>query len=402
MLSRTIPILYIHHAGAFGGASCSLLELIESFPPDAVVPHLVTPRGSVVPSFAARGVDIIGTAGISRFDHTRYGHYRGKRWLLLLREAWYLPFTLLALVRARLRWKNIAIVHVNEVISLAAIVLAKVLFRCPVVVHVRSVQQGHDGGRRTALVRHVLERWADSVVAIDETVRRSLPPGIPADVVHNGIAPGASAAPQRATGDRKGPLRVALVGNLLPLKGVREFIEAARLCRDRNLSVEFRLVGANVRELKGIAGWALQRTGFAVDLHAEVARFVAQHRLEANVRMVGFTADVDAIYRDIDLLCFPSHLDAVGRPVFEAALYRVPSIVALSDPLPDTLVPRETGLCVPPGNPGALADAVEYFCRNPAEIRRMGEAACQLALSNFDSRKNAARVLEIYRGLLAR
>jgi hypothetical protein len=32
----------------------------------------------------------------------------------------------------------------------------------------------------------------------------------------------------------------------------------------------------------------------------------------------------------------------------------------------------------------------------------MGEAAYRLALRNFDSRKNAARVLEIYRGLLDR
>lgn len=397
-----IPVLYIHHAHAFDGAARSLLELIEGFPAGQVNPRLVTPRGNVLGIFADRGIETIGAAGISRFDHTRYGHYRGKRWLLLLREAWYLPFTLLALVRARLRWKNIAIVHVNELISLAAIVFAKALFRCPVVVHVRSVQQGFDGSWRAALVRRVLERWADAVIAIDETVCRSLPPGIPAEVVHNGFTPRKDTATRRATGDRNGPLRAALVGSLLPLKGVREFIEAARLCRDRGLAVEFLLVGGNVRELAGIVGWALQLTGFAVDMRAEVARTIARHRLEATVRMIEFTVDVEEIYRSIDLLCFPCYYDAVGRPVFEAAYFRVPSIVALSEPLPDTLVPRETGLNVPPGDARALADAVEYFCRNPAEIRRMGEAAYRLALRNFDSRKNAARVLELYRGLLDR
>lgn len=395
-----ISVLYVHHAGAFGGASCSLLELIEGFPSGSVTPHLVTQRGNIVPTFAARGVEIIDTAGISRFDHTRYGHYRGKRWLLLLREAFYLPFTLFALARARLRWKDIGIVHVNELISLAAIVMAKALFRCPVVVHVRSVQQDPDGSWRAALVRRVLERWADAVIAIDETVRRSLPPGIAAEVIHNGFTPRETEARRRATDDRNLPLRVAMVGNLLPLKGVREFIEAARLCREQGLRVEFLLVGGNVRDLAGIAGWALQRTGFAIDLRAEVARYVAEHRLDDAVHLVDFTPDMDSIYRGIDLLCFPSHLDAVGRPVFEAAFFKVPSIVAVSKPLPDTLIPTETGLSIPPGDPRALADAIEYFCRNPREIQRMGEAACQLALRNFDSRKNAARVLEIYRKVL--
>ena len=47
----------------------------------------------------------------------------------------------------------------------------------------------------------------------------------------------------------------------------------------------------------------------------------------------------------------------VLRDEIEAAFFRVPSIVALRNPLPDTLIPKETGLCVPPGDPGALADA---------------------------------------------
>jgi glycosyltransferase involved in cell wall biosynthesis len=87
--------------------------------------------------------------------------------------------------------------------------------------------------------------------------------------------------------------------------------------------------------------------------------------------------------------------------VFEAAFWKVPSIVAVRDPQPDTMVHRETGLCIEPGDPSAIAEAIAYFSRNPLEVARMGEAARRLALENFDSRKNAARVLEIYRRVLA-
>src|SRR5262245_42206448 len=114
-IERPVPIsvLYVHPVGTFGGASRSLLELVAGFPAGSVAPRLVTQRGSVVPVFEGQGMDIIQTAGISQFDHTRFGHYRGKRWLLLLREAYYLPFTLIALLRARFRWRDIDVVHVN-------------------------------------------------------------------------------------------------------------------------------------------------------------------------------------------------------------------------------------------------------------------------------------------------
>ena len=250
--------------------------------------------------------------------------------------------------------------------------------------------------------RHALECWADAVIAIDETVRRSLPPDVNVAVVHNGHTPRANQGAYRAPDGGGARLRLAMVGSFLPLKGVEEFVEAARLCREKELAAEFLLVGGNVRELRGFTGWLLQATGFAVDLRGEIERRITAHRLENVVRLADFTPDVDAVYRAIDVLCFPSHLDAVGRPVFEAAFHRVPSIVAISGPLPDTLVPKETGLAIPAGDPRALADAIEYFCRHPREVRRMGEAAHQLAQRNFDSRKNAALVLEIYRGLLNR
>jgi glycosyltransferase involved in cell wall biosynthesis len=93
-------------------------------------------------------------------------------------------------------------------------------------------------------------------------------------------------------------------------------------------------------------------------------------------------------------------LDACGRPVFEAAFSRVPSIVAVSDPKPDTIIDGETGICIPPRDPKALADAVEYFCTQPSEVERMGEAAYRLAMENFDIAANASKMLAIYRHLV--
>ena len=401
-----LSVLYVHHAGAFGGASRSLLDLIEGFAPGSVTPRLVTQRGNVSRIFAGRGVEVIEAAGISQFDHTQFNYYRGKRWLVLLREAIYLPFTLFALLRARMRWEDVDLIHVNEVVALAAVIFGKMLFRCPVVVHVRSVQEMRRGRLRSRFIAAILRRYASAVIAIDETVHRSLPPGIAAEVVHNSYTPRPAGA-ESAGADpplpprRAGILRVAMVGSPLAFKGVREFVEAARLCRERGLEVEFLMVGVSAAEIAGPVKRLLRAARFTHDAGEEVRRLIEQHGLTDSVRMLGFTPDIDRVYANIDVLCFPSHLDAVGRPVFEAAFWKVPSIVAVRDPQSDTMIHSETGLCIKPGDPQAIAEAVSYFCLNRSEVARMGEAAHRLALENFDSRKNAARVLDIYKRALA-
>ena len=93
-------------------------------------------------------------------------------------------------------------------------------------------------------------------------------------------------------------------------------------------------------------------------------------------------------------------MNAVGRPVIEASFYKVPSIVAITDPLDDTMIDDETGICIPKKKPQALAGAIEYFYSNQQEIDRMGQAAFQLALENFDSKQNAEKMLKIYQNCL--
>ena len=109
-VSKPISVLYFHHSGYYGGASRSLLEMIEAFPDKEVEPFLLTQTGRVGEIFRERGIDVIETVGISQFDHTRYGHYRSFRWLILLREIFYFPFTVSAIIKARLKWKNIEII----------------------------------------------------------------------------------------------------------------------------------------------------------------------------------------------------------------------------------------------------------------------------------------------------
>ena len=55
--------------------------------------------------------------------------------------------------------------------------------------------------------------------------------------------------------------------------------------------------------------------------------------------------------------------------------------------------PGVNGYLVPVRDPQALASAMEAFITCPQDIARMGQAGRELALSEFDAEKVAARIL---------
>lgn len=394
---RPLTALYIHATAAFGGASKSLCEMLQAFPPGRVEAIVLCPPGSAADRFRRAGARVVTVRGIPKWDHTRYGFYRRLRWLVLLRELMYVLPTWLGLLRLRRVIGPVDIVHANDLTVLPVGALASNLLRAPLVVHTRSLQNDDATLRRTQWYARLVARTKARLIAIDETVRRTLPPSSNVSVVHNGLRVRKDAHYSRGP-DRNSPrpFRVAIVGVLLRLKGVFEFVEAARLCRSRGISAEFWIVGENARKLSGLRGRLVEMLGFAEDVRSGLEARIRAYGLEDSVKLLGFVDDVPDIYRQIDVLCFPSHLDAAGRPVFEAAWFGVPSIVAVKDPLPDTIIHGQSGLCIAEPDAHALAAAIARLHDDPAERDRLGEGARRLAESHFDQERNAARVLEIY------
>jgi glycosyltransferase involved in cell wall biosynthesis len=392
---RVLRVLYLHATATFGGASKSLCELFKAMPPGSVQATVVCPPGGAAEQFREAGMRVVTARGVPKWDHTRFSYYRRLRWVLLLREAACVLPAWLGLRRARRLHGTFDLVHVNDVTVLLAGRLAARMFGVPLVVHARSLQNDDQRLRRTRWQNRLLA--GSHVIAIDETVRRTLPADMPVTVIHNGLSAQPAVASRIADDSR--PFRVAIVGVLLRLKGVFEFVEAARLCREQGLRAEFWIVGANARTIRGLYGKALAAAGFAEDVHGQLAAEIERHGLQGQVKLLGFVRDTSSIYRQIDVLCFPSHLDAAGRPVFEAAWFGVPSIVAARDPLPDTIVHGESGLCIDERDPAGLAAAIGRLEANPAERARLGEGARRQAERFFDQGKNSLRVLEIYRRL---
>ncbi len=391
-----MKILYLHPAGTFGGASKSLIELFSMLRVAGGVGTVLTPAGSAANAFAAAGMSLVTIKGLSQFDNTRYGYYRKLRWLILLRELFLLPFSLLALWR--LRHETFDLIHLNEVTLLPLGVVAKWLLRVPLVVHVRSLQRNPEAGLRSRWINSLLRRYADAVVPIDHTVSATLAQDLPLSIIHNGLK--ISDLPGKVPAMEGEVVKVGFLGVLIPLKGIFELLEAMRILKSRGVRVLCLVAGENARQLSGFKAWLLGKLGFARDVRAELEALIRREALEDHVRLLGFVGDVRELYPQLDILCFPSHLDAAGRPVFEAAFYSIPSVVAVQNPMPDAILHEVTGLAIPKPDPLLIADALQRLAEDTALRLRLGLQARGWAEQTFSIEANAERMLELYQRVL--
>ena len=395
-------VLVIDGVGPFGGASRSLYEALRALPAGQVDVRFVAVQGTVVPFYAEVSSGLIAARGLSRFDNTRYSYYRGLRWLVLLREVYHLPYTIAALYGARRRWLSVDLIHANEITEILPALLARWIFRAPVLLHVRSLQRVEPRSMRCRWISRRLRTDIAAVVAIDENVRATLPADVHVDVVHNSFTPLALPTPAArllaALGAlRPASLKIGFIGNLHRSKGIFDLLAAAKTVVDAGLDVEFVVVGGATRSDGGFRQWILGALGLSQDVASQVAGEIASQGLGRHVHLLGATADIQLVYERIDVLCFPSHFDAPGRPVFEAAFSGVPSITAVTTPREDTMIDGQTGIAVPGEDPRRLAAAISYFATHRDEVARMGANARELAARNFEPRQNAEKLLAVYR-----
>ncbi len=396
-------ILFVHHRPEPGGAPTSLVRLIESLDPEEFEAHVYSPPGPAAELFAHAGATV-HTGPVASFTHVWTSVYRGRRWLLFLLELTRLPRHLASL-GAVLSEHRFALVHLNDSPLVAAAWLAR-RRDVPVIWHLRSSLPYGGRDLRSRLLRRFIRRTASASIAINQDVADVFDVG--ARVVPNAVdlqrfIPGGRDAARAALGLSPDDPVVAFVGFVYPLKGFREFFDAAELATRAGVKATYLVVGGAVRGegyFDTFIGKILERLGLAQNYDREARERVAQLGLEDHVRFVRFTADTAGVYKAADVLVAPSQGPELGRPVIEAAASGIPVIASGSRSGAGIAIPGETAVLVPEGDPAALASALTGLLRDPAERARLGANARRHAEATFDEHTNAAEIVELYRSAL--
>jgi glycosyltransferase involved in cell wall biosynthesis len=173
-----------------------------------------------------------------------------------------------------------------------------------------------------------------------------------------------------APAPRAGSVSFLLIARLLRDKGVREYVEAARIVRTLHPEVRFRLVG-----------W-IDTNPAAIPM-GEVQSWMN----EGVIEYLGQLDDVRPAIAETAVYVLPSYLEGTPRTVLEA--------MAMGRPIITTDVPgcRQTvqhgcnGYLVPARNARALAEAMGRFIERPELIKSMGQESRRIAERKYDVRE---------------
>lgn len=282
--------------------------------------------------------------------------------------------------------------------------LAAHLARVPVVVNtVHGLYATEDDSWAKRAVVYGLERAAATCSdaellqnAEDRPVLRRL--GVPQDrliALGNGIDltrfnPARISAAQRATAradlgaQSNDDVVIGSVGRLVREKGYPELFAAARLLRGEVGDVRVVIVGGDDPD-KPDALDAIDR----------------QRAADAGVRFLGHREDVEALYAGMDVLVLASHREGFPRAPMEAAAMGVPTIATDIRGCRQAVDDGVTGRLVPVGDIEALARAMHELATDREQRRRLGRAARQKALREFDVDRCVEVTLATYGRLLA-
>ncbi len=179
------------------------------------------------------------------------------------------------------------------------------------------------------------------------------------------------------------PPRVVCMARLLKKKGVREFIEAARLVQGKvSLPVSFELAGE----------WDLQHPDAIPE--AELAAW----NDDGAVHFIGYCKKPEDWLPGASAFVCPSvYREGVPRVILEAAACGVPVIGTDAPGIRDVLKEGQTGYLVAPFDVPAIAERLVTLLTDVELVSRMSDSSRQLMESQFDIEHITDQYVDLYR-----
>ena len=175
---------------------------------------------------------------------------------------------------------------------------------------------------------------------------------------------------------------IGMSGRFSPGKGQEEFLKAAKILKDKiNDNILFVIAGA---------------ASFGEDEYEKKIReLTAELELSKYVIFTGYRNDMPRILSMLDIFVFPSHEESFGITLTEAMALELPSVASGKAGVLDLISDSETGLLVPPKNPGELAEAILKLAENPRLRKQLGKASRKKAEEIFNAEYELG-ILEAY------
>ena len=169
------------------------------------------------------------------------------------------------------------------------------------------------------------------------------------------------------------------MGRLLKEKGIYEYIQAAKIVKQRYPDTRFVVLGS------------IDESNLGALSQDELSMLIADG-------IIDYPGQVDNVVDWIansDVFVLPSYREGVPRSTQEAMAIGRAVITTDVPGCRETVVDGVNGFLVEKWNPEALAGKMIYFIENPEQIAIMGQESYKIAQEKFDAEKVNQRLLKM-------
>ena len=227
----------------------------------------------------------------------------------------------------------------------------------------------------TPLSTHNL-RYADAIIACSRAAAEKLNDAR-VRVIYAGIDVPAEPPAAPPIG---GPLRIGVLGRLVPLKNVDAIIRAAAALRAQSVDVEVEIAGRGPSE-------------------PELRQLAADLDPEPYVKFLGWREDTRSLLGQWHLIAMPSSTEGFPVAVLEAMAAGRAVVASRVGGIPEIVEDGVTGLLMDPGNAEQLSVALSRLAHNRLLLESMGRAGWQRVGKNFSIDAMVRDTRALYREL---
>ena len=167
----------------------------------------------------------------------------------------------------------------------------------------------------------------------------------------------------RQLGISQGSLVIGALGNVRPVKGFSDLVQAARKIVTRYDNVFFIIGGGGD--------------------HSEIKQLIENLDLTSRFFLLGHVSNVDAYLRSLDIYVQPSHSEGFSNAILEAMLAELPIIVSAVGGNLEIIEHRKNGLLFEPKCINSLVDSLMYIIDDIDSARKMGKLAKKKVIEGY-------------------
>jgi glycosyltransferase involved in cell wall biosynthesis len=374
---RAHVLTLVDHIGVSGGAERLALDIASRLDPSRFRSTLCASRFATTPTPTEQERQALERMDQTGVDFLPLGrHRRGE----------VLPWRHLT---AYIRSEHVDVLHAHMFGSnLWGTVIGR-LTNVPVIVAHEHTWSFEGEPLRRFLDRELIGRWSDAFIAVSRADRRKMIEieRIPAERVRflaNGIVPGAP-TPGRdlraELGIGPGPL-IGAVGSMRAQKAYENLIRAAADLRKNHPDLHVLIAGDGPEKPR-------------------LEALVHELGVQDVIMMPGRRLDVPDLLAEFDVAVCASHFEGSPLAVMEYMEAGLPIVATQVGGVPDLIEDGVHGLLVEPGNPVALARAIDDLLADRTRASAFGERARERRRREFSLDVMVHNIEALYEELLA-